>query len=123
MSALKQLEQLELLASTGCGEPDLNSNTRDQVPSSLPAASADRHVHGSSQSTSAPAIQPESRQQPLVHDMQQDSSGSEQGEGEGKGAGGCAEDIHAVGRLMVQLFRGRMLHHGATDHRQAGTCA
>ena len=30
---------------------------------------------------------------------------------------GSAEDIAAFGRLMVQLYRGRMLPHHASDHR------
>lgn len=121
VSALEQLEQLEFLASTGFGEPDLNSDNPDQVPNSFPAAHADKHAYGSSQPTSESPLHPDSRQQQLAHGVQQESSGGEQGEREG--AGGCAEDIHAVGHLMVQLFRGRMLHHGATDYRQAGTCA
>ena len=120
VSALEQLKQLELLASTGFSEPDRNSNSPDQVPSSSARASADGHAHGSGQTTSQPSLQPDSSQQQLVHDVQQDSSGGEQGQGE-EGPGGCAEDIHVVGRLMVQLFRGRMLHHGATDHRQVTT--
>lgn len=119
VSALEQLKQLEFLASTGFSEPDRNSNSPDQVPSSSARESVDGHAYGSSQPASQPSLQPHSRQQPLVHDVQQDSSGSEQGQAEG--AGGCAEDIHAVGRLMVQLFRGRMLHHGATDHRHVTT--
>ena len=115
MSPLKQLEQLELLASSGFSDARLNSHTPDPVPHPFAAASANGH----DSSQPEPARQAESSQQ-CVHNVQQQSKGSEQMDGEGEGE--CAMDIHAVGRLMVQLFRGRMLHHRATDDRQVGAC-
>ena len=113
VSPLEQLEHLELLASSGFSHPHLNSHTPDQVPHSFAAASANGHDSSQPEPTrqAAPGQQ-------HVHDVPQQSRGSEQMEGEGEG--GCAGDIHAVGRLMVQLFRGRMLHHRTTDDRQVG---
>ena len=111
VSPLEQLEQLELLASSGFSDPHLNKHASNQVPQSFTAASASGH----DSSQPEPALQVESSQE-HVHDVQQQSRGSDKREGEGEGAG----DIHAVGRLMVQLFQGKMLHHRATDHRQVG---
>ena len=117
LSPLEQLEQLESVASCGFRDPYLNSHASDQVPQSFPAASANGH----DSSQPEPNMQAESSQE-HVHDVQQQSRGSDDrdGEGDGEGEGEGAGDIHAVGRLMVQLFRGKMLHHRATDHRQVG---
>ena len=107
VSHLAQLEQLELLGSSGFFAPHLNSDSPNQVLDSLSAASANGHDN----SHPDPSLQADPSQL-CVHGAQQQSSGREQA--------GCATDIQAVGRLIVQLFRGRMLHHRATDHRQAG---
>ena len=113
---LERLEQLELLASSGFSDPHLSSQAPDQAPRSIPAAS----VNGHDSSQPEHGLQADSSQQ-HVHDVQQQSRSSEGREGEGEGEEGCAGDIHAAGRLMVQLFRGKMMHHRATDHRQVHT--
>lgn len=99
---MSQLEQLELLGSSGFSQPHPNSDTPSQVLHPCPAVSANGH------DSQLPAHRPQ-----CVPGLQQESSGRE--------GGGRAGDIQAVGRLMVQLFRGRMIHHGASDHRQAAT--
>lgn len=104
---IKQLEQLELLGSSGVSHTHLNSPTPSQDLPSFPALSAKGH---DSQPNPPPHPDPSPE---CARGMQQQSSGT--------GGGGCVGDIQAVGRLVVQLFRGRMIHHRATDHRRVGS--
>ena len=61
----------------------------------------------------------------INHTPQQQQSPSRQPHKGGGGSGvrgadcqqGPAADIAAFGRLVVQLYRGRMLHHSASDHQ------
>lgn len=101
---ISQLEQLELLGSCGLSHTHLNSHTPSQ---DLPSHPALWPKGPDGQPDPTPHPDPGTEHAP---GMQQQSNG--------RGKQGCVGDIQAVGRLVVQLFQGRMIHHRASDHRQ-----
>ena len=103
---MSQLEQLELVGSCDLSQTHPNSHTPNQGLPSFSAVSANV-----CDSQPDPPLHPDPAPEGPPG-MQQQSSGRERG--------GCGGDIQAVGRVMVQLFRGRMMHRRASDDRQVG---
>ena len=106
MKQLSDLQQLELLEASSLGHPHASDNIQaaDWEPSGVTPASR----YDSPESPDSPLLEPVASLQAMPRGQQQ-SNVVEQGR--------CEDDIHAVGRLIVQLFRGRMIHHQASDHR------
>lgn len=109
MKQLSHLQQLDLLEAYTLSRPTAREDTEAAAwgPSGVtPAIRCDSPES------------PESPDSPLsesVTSLQAVPPGQQQSNVCEKGR--CEDDIHAVGRLIVQLFRGRMIHHQASDHR------